>query len=90
MQSMQLTIQGRVQGVCFRAFVETEAKKLNLTGYVRNCHNGDVKVVAQGSEQNLNHLRIHCLEGPENAKVKHIIEKYGKPSKEFKTFSISY
>ena len=38
--SLQATVRGRVHGVFFRAFVESRAEELNLTGYVRNRPDG--------------------------------------------------
>ena len=39
---------GRVQGVCFRAFVRTEAKSLGVTGWVKNMRDGSVTMELQG------------------------------------------
>lgn len=43
-----------VQGIGYRLFVTQSARKYALTGWVKNCSNGDVEGEAQGSEQNLN------------------------------------
>ena len=43
-----LIIKGIVQGVGFRWFVQREANKLGLTGYVKNLYNGDVEVEVEG------------------------------------------
>lgn len=43
-----IIVNGLVQGVGFRWFVEREANKLELTGYVRNLFNGDVEVEVEG------------------------------------------
>ena len=43
-----IIVKGLVQGVGFRWFVEREANKLELTGYVRNLFNGDVEVEVEG------------------------------------------
>ncbi len=42
--------QGIVQGVGFRGKAIAYARKHGLTGYVRNCDNGDVECVVQGDE----------------------------------------
>ena len=41
--------RGRVQGVGFRATVQSIAAGFNLVGYVRNLPNGNVELVAEGS-----------------------------------------
>ena len=48
-----MTVKGRVQGVGYRYFVRQTAQSLSLTGWVRNCPDGDVEAQAQGGEQDL-------------------------------------
>lgn len=62
-------VKGRVQGVGFRFFVEREAAKLGLDGYVRNVDDGRVEVFAQGSDAELSRLRHVLREGPRFAYV---------------------
>ena len=42
-----LRIRGRVQGVGFRAFVQDEAMRLDLKGWVRNRRDGSVEALAK-------------------------------------------
>jgi len=52
MVSLTATVQGRVQGVFFRDFVNRWARELGLTGYVRNLPDGAVEVFwATGSAE---------------------------------------
>ena len=53
MEQMQVLFSGRVQGVGFRFTVCRVASSFKVTGFVRNLPNGDVEVVAEGSEQDL-------------------------------------
>lgn len=55
-----LRIKGRVQGIGYRYFVVQTAKKLALTGWVKNCSNGDVECEVQGEEKNLSAF-VHSL-----------------------------
>ncbi|MHC1681788.1 MAG: acylphosphatase [Clostridiaceae bacterium] len=48
-----MIISGRVQGVGFRYFVLMAASSLGLTGWVRNCDNGNVEIQVQGDEDKL-------------------------------------
>ena len=54
---LHFLIQGRVQGVGFRWFVQREASELDLRGWVRNTEDGDVEVVAAGEPVDLDELR---------------------------------
>ena len=48
MERISLNIQGQVQGVFFRANVQTRAIQLELTGWVKNMSDGSVACVAEG------------------------------------------
>ena len=67
-------IQGRVQGVGFRWFVQREASELNLRGWVRNTEDGDVEVVAAGETGDLDELRASLRKGPRGSRVDRIVE----------------
>ena len=67
-------IQGRVQGVGFRWFVQREATELELRGWVRNTDEGDVEIVAAGSPQDLAELRASLKRGPRGSRVDRVIE----------------
>lgn len=69
MQRLHATVRGRVQMVGFRYFVEAEAKKLGLAGWVRNGEDGSVEVVVEGSPDLLRALKAKLREGPRLARV---------------------
>lgn len=71
---LHFLIQGRVQGVGFRWFVQREATELNLRGSVRNTEDGDVEVVAAGDPNDLSELRTSLSRGPRGARVDRIVE----------------
>lgn len=45
--------KGRVQGVGFRYYCQEIAKRMELTGWVRNLYNGDVEMEVQGDERDI-------------------------------------
>ncbi len=47
---------GDVQGVGMRQYVWRNAKKLGITGYVKNLEDGSVEILAQTSQDTLNKL----------------------------------
>jgi acylphosphatase len=60
---------GRVQGVWYRGFTETEALRLGLSGWVRNLRDGRVEFVAEGSQQALDAWLALLRVGPPGARV---------------------
>jgi acylphosphatase len=67
-------IQGRVQGVGFRWFVQREAGELALRGWVRNTEDGHVEVLAAGEPGDLDELRSSLRRGPRGSRVDRIVE----------------
>ena len=66
---VQLLIQGRVQGVGYRAFAYTEAVKRQLAGRVQNLDDGRVEVEVQGPEDEVDAYIQILNRGPKLAKV---------------------
>ena len=48
-----IIVEGRVQGVGFRYFAQSNAIKYDLTGFARNLNNGMVEIQVQGLEENI-------------------------------------
>jgi len=71
---LHFLVQGRVQGVGFRWFVQREAGELDLRGWVRNTEEGDVEVLAAGDEADLDDLRSILRRGPRGARVDRLVE----------------
>jgi acylphosphatase len=55
---------GRVQGVGFRAFVEHEALKRGVEGWVRNRRDGSVEALFAGPEKSVAGIVVACCAGP--------------------------
>jgi acylphosphatase len=66
---LHLLVRGRVQGVGFRWYVRELARKLGLSGWVRNCPDGAVEIAAEGSEEPLQRLQRELRIGPPGAVV---------------------
>jgi acylphosphatase len=71
---LHFLIQGRVQGVGFRWFVQREAAELELRGWVRKAEDGYVEVVAAGQPDDLAELRASLRRGPRGSRVDRLIE----------------
>jgi len=88
--TLQATVHGRVQGVYFRAFVSSHARKLGLTGYVRNTPQGTVEVHAEGEKQQLERLRKHLESGPVAARVDEVVTSWLDFTGSYEDFKISH
>ena len=86
-QARLYLVEGRVQGVGFRFFVEEVARDLGLKGYVRNLADGRVEVYAMGEETVLARLREQLQAGPRAGRVARVEEKVAAP-KGYKDFFI--
>ena len=62
-------ISGRVQGVWYRRSCQEQALKLDLTGWVRNLHDGRVEALACGDEAGLVEFENWLKQGPPDAQV---------------------
>jgi len=85
---VHLTIEGWVQGVFFRASTVQEAKRLGAKGWVRNCPDGRVEVVAEGRKKKIDELTQWCHQGPAGAQVHHVQIQWEEYQGVFENFSI--
>jgi acylphosphatase len=85
---LHLIISGRVQGVGFRFSAYDEAKDLALAGWVRNLAGGDVEIVAEGKQENLQIMAAWAHLGPPSAHVTEVREDWLKFTGEFSEFQI--
>ncbi len=85
---MRAIVKGKVQGVGFRWTVVEHAEQVGLTGAVKNLSDGSVEIIAQGDEEQLNHLLKKIEQDPGLARI-HAIEKKIYPAiHPYKKFAI--
>jgi len=75
---LHATVRGRVQGVGYRATTLDEARRLHLSGWVRNRYDGSVEVLAEGSEAKLRLLLDYLHRGPRGAAVVSVVEDWSE------------
>jgi acylphosphatase len=88
MGRVRLRIEGRVQGVFFRASTVAQAKRLGVTGWVRNCADGTVELLAEGERNRLEDLAAWCRHGPPGAQVHDVQLSWQDYQGEFRDFKI--
>ncbi len=86
-RSVHAQIIGRVQGVGYRAWLAEEAAAQELTGWVRNRHDGTVEAVLQGAPDNVAKVLSRCEQGPLMAEVDRI-EILAQPVEFFQDFQV--
>lgn len=64
-----LRIEGKVQGVGFRWFFSGQARRLDVSGWVRNVSDGTVIAEVAGEQENVARLIAWASHGPEQARV---------------------
>jgi len=79
-----LLITGRVQGVGFRFYMVRKARELGLTGWVRNCRDGSVEAVIQGTSEAVATMIAWARRGPPSAVVAEV--RVTEASGDFPTF----
>jgi acylphosphatase len=82
MAAKRLIIAGRVQGVGFRAWMEGEAGRLGVSGWVRNRRDGRLEALVDGDTASVEELLRLCRRGPKLAEVSEIVEELAEPCPE--------
>lgn len=88
LKRIHVVVRGRVQGVFFRASAQREAKKLGLTGWVKNRPDSAVEITAEGEEDNVKDFLAFCQTGPSTARVDKVETKWRSYTGEFAEFRI--
>lgn len=86
----RVRIKGLVQGVFFRYNTRERARKLGLTGWVRNVPDGSVECVIEGDKEKVEDLIKWCHHGPPGAHVEAVEVNWEDYRGEFADFSIRY
>jgi len=86
---LDITVQGRVQGVAFRWYTQKKALSLGLTGWVRNQPDGSVRIVAEGPRPDLEAFCDWAVRGPDHARVDHQVIAWSDAAGKFEDFLIT-
>jgi acylphosphatase len=72
--AIRVRITGRVQGVWYRGWTADHARRLGLSGWVRNRRDGSVEAVFSGPERAVRAMIELCRQGPPAALVTDVAE----------------
>ncbi len=72
MKSVHVKIFGVVQGVFYRVSTQEKAVECNVFGWVKNCKDGSVEALFQGTRENVDLILDWCRVGPEAAVVESV------------------
>lgn len=86
-RTLQVRIEGRVQGVGYRAWTVRRARGLGLGGWVRNRSDGSVEAVLQGAAEAVERMLEECRAGPAGARVTAVVV-LGEVEGAFATFEV--
>jgi len=86
---MRLQVSGKVQGVWYRASAKDNALSLGVKGKVWNEINGDVGIIAQGPQEQIDKFIEWCKQGPPMARVEEVKVEIVNYEEVFSSFVIS-
>lgn len=72
-RTVHVRIEGRVQGVGYRAWTQRVATELGLSGWVRNRTDGAVEAVFQGEAARVAEMLARSERGPQAAAVARVV-----------------
>ena len=87
---IHVIVEGRVQGVFFRACTRDEAVRLGLSGWVRNRPNGSVEALVEGEKGAVNKMVQWFQQGSPHSIVEKVHLSEESPLGDFGTFEIHY
>jgi acylphosphatase len=83
-------IHGLVQGVSFRYYTVREARQLGIRGWVRNCADGAVEVVAEAPRMTLNRFLSWLEDGPPSAEVEQVEVHWAEATGDLYGFEVRF
>ena len=86
-KAVRLYIKGTVQGIFFRQFIQDNAEKNNVRGFVRNLEDGRVEVFMEGNNEDVDKMIELCKIGPKHSEIENVEIKEEK-FQDFKEFKI--
>ena len=84
----KFSIRGEVQGVGYRFFAQRAAARHQVVGYVRNCPDGTVEALAEGSANSVEAFKHDLVTGPQWSVVDQVEEIVLEPTGSYSAFRV--
>ncbi|HEV8311328.1 MAG TPA: acylphosphatase [Methylomirabilota bacterium] len=88
--AVEIVVEGRVQGVGYRAFAQRRAQDRGLTGYALNLHDGRVKIRVEGDRGDIQAFVRDLETGPPLARVERVSVTALPYSGQYRNFSVRF
>lgn len=79
-RAYRVRVEGRVQGVSFRAWTQAEARRHNVCGWVRNRADGAVEAQIEGAPHAVETMVMAMRRGPSTARVERLDTEPADPT----------
>jgi acylphosphatase len=85
-----IRVHGKVQGVGFRFYATRVARRLGLTGWIRNQRDGTVDAAVEGESEKIDEWIEEIREGPRYAEVTSIEQETRPAQGKFTEFDVMF
>ena len=85
-----LFISGIVQGVGFRVYIQNQARRNQIQGWIKNLNDGRVEVLLVGTQENVLEMIKLCKRGRPWSKVSDVQVNWKNIQESYDSFSIIY
>lgn len=90
MKRAHVFLEGRVQGVGFRHFTRTNARKIGVNGWVKNLPDGRVEAVFEGDDKDVEKMISLVKQGPRSSRVTDVHVDRSAPQNDLDGFQVKY
>jgi len=89
-KNIRAVVDGRVQGVCFRAYTREAALRYGVKGWVRNLPDGSVEALVCGDAGRVDRMIAWLHQGSPMSRVSRVTLEEMEPDEQFFDFEIRY
>lgn len=87
---VRLMVEGRVQGVYYRSYAEEEARRLGVTGWIRNRRDGRVEMLLEAEERDVKAMIDWSRQGSPLSRVDNVEVAWEPYAGDLSDFRVTY